>query len=280
MPDSPAPNRTPSIVARLISWGYRTWVRLFPVDAGKWRLGQWLRPWLVTRLDSGPWIRVSGVSDFEWHAFHRRRGGEAATTAVFTDLLAPGGVVVDAGANIGFFTLSAALRVGPGGRVIAFEPDSRAAARLAENVALNGFANVTIVPAALGAVAGRASFNRAPDSEASSVFAADPGGVQAAEVAVVTLDGYLSEAGLTRVDLLKIDAEGSEIDLLVGASGLLTGPARPPIIVEANPVTLRAAGRTVDDLRALLGGHGYAVAVIERMRWRGEPVENWLASRA
>jgi FkbM family methyltransferase len=262
-----------------MSWGYRTWVRVVPVEAGKWRLGQLLRPWLVTRLDTGPWIRVSGVSDFEWHALHRRRSGEAATTALFCDHIVPGGVVVDAGANIGFFTLTAALRVGAAGRVVAFEPDTRAAARLAENVALNRFSNITIVPAALGAVAGRASFHRAPDSEASSVFAADPGGGSAGEVAVVTLDGYLAEAGITRVDLLKIDAEGSEIDLLVGASQLLSGPERPPIIVEANPVTLRAAGRTVDDLRALLTGQGYAVSIIERMQWRGELVENWLASR-
>jgi FkbM family methyltransferase len=262
-------------VARAISWLYSA----YPVERGKWRVGQALSPWLVTRLNTGPWIRVSGVSEFEWRALRGGKVGEAKTTAAFCALIKPGSIVVDVGANVGFYTLTAAQEAGATGRVIAFEPNEHAANRLRENIALNGLINVDVVSAALGAQEGKLTFHLAPDSEGSSLYAVESQDGPTTEVIVATLDRYLGSAGVTRVDLLKIDAEGAELDVLRGGVSLLTGEGAPVIIIEANPVTLRAAGHSPADLRALIEGYGYTISVIEQMRWQGEPVENWLARR-
>jgi FkbM family methyltransferase len=251
----------------------------WPFERGKWRLGQLLAPWLVTRLDTGPWIRVSGVSEFEWRAIRGESAGETGTLAAFSGLLRDGGIVIDVGANIGFYTLTAAIDVGIAGRVVAFEPNAGAAARLRENIAINRLTNVTVAQSAVGARDGTITFHLATDSEASSVYAGGDDVATTVTVPIVSLDRYLAAAGIGHVDVLKIDAEGAELDVLGGARELLSQPDAPSIIVEANPVTLRAADRSTADLRALLLESGYTVSCIETMRWRGEIVENWLAQK-
>lgn len=133
------------------------------------------------------------------------------------DLLAPGGVAVDVGANIGVFSLIAAQRVGPAGKVIAFEPHPLAFQRLARNIAQNHFQKVIVpVQAAVSAVAGVLSFD--PDSITvhNSVDSAGSTTVRA-----VTLDADPNVAQLAHIDLLKIDVEGHEAAVLAGAQHTL-----------------------------------------------------------
>ena len=75
---------------------------------------------------------------------------EASATRFFHTLLRPGMVVLDVGANIGYYTLQAAVRVGPGGQVHAFEPVAASHARLVQNVRLNELTNLAAVRAAAG----------------------------------------------------------------------------------------------------------------------------------
>ncbi len=133
------------------------------------------------------------------------------------NLLAPGDVVVDVGANIGVFSLISALRVGPAGRVIAFEPHPRAFARLVRNVDQNHFQKVIVpIQAAVSAAAGELSFD--PDSITvhNSVDAAGSTTVRA-----VTLDADPNVTALAQIDLLKIDVEGHEVAVLGGAEETL-----------------------------------------------------------
>ena len=76
-------------------------------------------------------------------------------------VLKPGMVFVDVGANDGYYTLFAARRVGPSGRVVAAEPSSRERAHLQRNLGRNGLDNVIVVPAAIGAAAGLADLHLA-----------------------------------------------------------------------------------------------------------------------
>lgn len=270
----------PSLPTRAISRLLAAYLRFVPVSFGKWRLRTLLAPWLVARLEPGPWIRVSGVSKFEWLVLTGEAGGERSTVKSFTQLLAPGDTMIDIGANIGFFALIGASIVGDSGRVVAFEPDPIVADRARENASLNGMTNLAVVTSAVGAAPGTLQLHRGGwDSEGSSLYLQEPDAPGDVLVPVTTLDAWLETAGIDRVAVLKIDAEGAELDIIAGAGQLLSRNDAPAIIIEANPVTLRAAGVTTAQLRSALAAHGYVMTVIETMEWRGEMVENWLARK-
>ncbi len=264
----------------MISAFVRSYLRSIPIERGKWWLRRKTAPWLVARLDTGPWIRISGQCDFEWAVLEGIDTLEHRTADLFSRLLGPRSVVIDVGANVGYYTLTAAVCVGPAGRVIAFEPGPTTAARLRENAALNGFSNLTIVEAAVSDRPGSSVFRMACDSEASSLYDGGSDASSCVEVQVTTLDGYVFQSGLDRVDLIKIDAEGAEVAVLRGARQLLSRFDVPQIIIEANPITLRAAGESIDSLRAEIESSGYVIEVIEEMPWRGEITQNWLATRS
>jgi FkbM family methyltransferase len=172
--------------------------------------------------------------------------------------LRPGGVFVDAGANIGAYSILAARLVGPEGRVASFEAHPITFGFLERSIALNGFSQVQARNLALGAAPGRVrlAFNPANPGE---THVADDGGTAApgAEVAVATLDSALAEAGITRVDYLKIDVEGFELPVLQGAVGTLRD--NPDIAVQTELVERHASryGHSVAAIEALMRGLGF-----------------------
>jgi FkbM family methyltransferase len=147
--------------------------------------------------------------------------------------LPAGGVLYDVGANLGFFTLLGARIAGEAGRVIAFEPVAANAALVADAARRNGMgARVEVREAAISAQPGRAPFLVVDDSGWSHLAARGqhPRTVAEVEVDVVTLDG-LVDAGAPPPDVIKLDVEGSEIDVLRGGERLLRDH-RPVLICE------------------------------------------------
>ena len=143
--------------------------------------------------------------------------------------LAPGDVVVDVGANIGTHAVFFAGKVGPTGKVLAFEPQRIVFQMLCANVALNGLGNVHAHQAAAGAADG--TLHVPPVSyEAPGNYGGV--GLRAAggePVPVVALDGL----GLDRCKVLKVDVEGMELAVLDGARSLIER-TQPIIYVENN----------------------------------------------
>lgn len=136
--------------------------------------------------------------------------------------LCSGDVVFDCGANLGVFSLLAALR---GAEVYAFEPIAEARFLLQKTLSLNPeLADaVTVVPAALGAEEGVAEFTVLPDTLVGSSMVLSQTG-RHVRVPVTTVDTYAADHGLT-VDFLKADIEGAERQMLAGAQAVLaTGP--------------------------------------------------------
>ena len=147
--------------------------------------------------------------------------------ALFGQLLKPGAIVVEAGANIGALSVPIARQVGATGRVVAYEPQAPLAALLARNLAANGLAHVEVRRAALGAQPGRI---RVPalDYRASGNFGGVAlGGGDGDDVPVETIDAL----GLARADLIKIDVEGMEVEVLAGAAATIRR-CRPVLYVE------------------------------------------------
>jgi FkbM family methyltransferase len=171
-------------------------------------------------------------------------------------LLRPDDVVIDAGANIGLFTVLAAARVGPRGGVIACEPSPATMAILRANVARNSFDWVDLQEVALAEAAGRLELEVfTPGSGFSSFAPEDAGAGSRIEVAVTTLDD-LAGGLLDRVRLVKLDVEGAELRALRGATRLLEGP-RPDFIVELEPEHLERQGSTLREVQTLFQDAGY-----------------------
>jgi FkbM family methyltransferase len=191
----------------------------------------------------------------------------------------PGDVCIDVGAQKGFITFHLAVAAGPGGQVMAFEPDPRAMEALSSNVHLNGFEQVKLFACALGDRDGACEFVLSRQLGWSSRF---PNEVAQAVVASTTsvctrrLDDVLAEAGVSpethNLSFMKIDAEGSEPLILQGARETLE-QFRPTIHIEVNKASLYAGGFSTDSIESLLRSLDYELFAIGVRR------SGWLLQR-
>jgi FkbM family methyltransferase len=141
----------------------------------------------------------------------------------------PGSTVYDIGANVGFFTVLLARLTGASGRIMAFEPAPEAVAALRHNLELNGFSHVVVMEAAVGAHDGTARLKVPELQVAARLVSEEVGG--AISVPVLSLDAAAERCDLPAPSLVKIDAEGSEEDVLRGMSQLLARE-RPQVLCE------------------------------------------------
>lgn len=156
---------------------------------------------------------------------------EPNTVALFAALARTARTIVDVGANIGIFSLVAA-GVHPRSRILAFEPQPVVAMSLARNVAFSEASNVEIFPAALGSATGYAALYTTVSDVLSSLDQARVPDAIKLIVPATTLDVIVNEKSVVDVDLVKIDAEGWELQVLEGAASTLERD-RPTVFFEA-----------------------------------------------
>lgn len=161
------------------------------------------------------------------------------------------GVVLDVGASIGLITFPL-LGSRPDLIVHAFEPNPVNIAGWRRNRELNEAGTAVLVESAVGAQPGRARLTVMSDHE-SGYIEPEPTG----EIAVITVDDYVSAAGIDRVELLKLDTEGHEFAALQGASRLLEERRVARIVYEFNEHHLARAGITERDVERWLGERGF-----------------------
>lgn len=189
-----------------------------------------------------------------------------ADDAVRDALLAmvrPDAVVLDVGANVGWWTVPLARRVGPrGGRVVAFEPVPANRARLEWAIAANRVqAHVEVAPVALGEQPGalgmwlKSEETGAGSGTAALVTGAGPSHLT---VPVVRLDDWAADHAVVRCDLMKLDIEGAELLMLRGAERFVAR-TRPLIFGEFEAYWLSTFGATFRDVAAWAGRNGYAM---------------------
>ncbi len=138
--------------------------------------------------------------------------------------LKAGMTVIDVGANAGVYTFSAAKRVGPDGRVFAIEPFSRCVEYMEVTKQLNQLDWVSVYKAAASNRRGTIRLSLASASELNKVMMDDAQKIAGSfeEVTALPLDDLIEQEQLSRVDWLKIDAEGHEMQVLQGSDRLLT----------------------------------------------------------
>lgn len=203
-------------------------------------------------------------SDDLWHVLPWR---EKALLEEIERRLKPGDVFIDAGANIGVYTVLASRLVGPSGRVIAVEMMPDTADRLEAHVRINELHNVTVVRQALSDASGgivtatvqAGKFGQATIAEDSERY----GLGTRIEVTSTTLDDVT--AGIASIALMKMDLEGAEMPALRGGASTMT---KLQALVYESWGTTRSESHPVDKM---LGESGFRLAQIDG--------NNWLASR-
>jgi len=200
---------------------------------------------------------------------------EPNNSALISSILKPGDVFVDVGANIGYYSLLAAERVGPSGSVLAIEPSPATFEQLSANASANGTSNIRLLNVAASDVRGElllyggTKWNRG----ATSTIVHGPEQTPEARVPAAPLDELMLPYEMERAALIKIDIEGGELQVLRRILATLNRYAPDmKILVEMSP---QVSG---DQLRATFEGFlaaGFEAFAIENeydtdwyLRWR------------
>jgi FkbM family methyltransferase len=188
---------------------------------------------------------------------------ERQTKAALRRLVTPGSLVLDIGANIGAHTLHLAKLVGPGGRIIAFEPTDFAFRKLGRNLELNPRLASRVTPChcfLTGTDADQvpsAIYSSWPLAQEPGLHAKHLGREMRTEAAQArSLDSVLAELADRPVQLVKLDVDGFECDVLRGATTLLR-EVRPVFVMELAPYVLEERGTSLDELLSYFIPNGY-----------------------
>src|SRR5262245_2075924 len=190
---------------------------------------------------------------------------ESWLSLFFMRYIKPGMTVVDVGANFGYYTVLFGGAVGPAGRVIAIEPVPSTVTLLHDTITLNGLAARTrLVAGAAGAIASSEAHILVPPREPKNATVIAGPQTGSIVVPAFTLDELLLH--LDRVDLVKIDAEGSEVNVIEGMRETIA-THRPAILLEFNAARY---AEPLGFLQSLLATY----KIVRTVGWEGnlEPV--------
>ncbi len=197
----------------------------------------------------------------------RGRHYEPDVSLMMCKIVEAGDVVVDVGANAGFFTVLLGALTGASGRVVSFEPGDNNLPRLKNNIALNKLTNIALVEKAASDAPGEIKFFiNSDDSGGNALWDVGtfPGNVksaaapQAVTIQATTVDAEFERLGLPSPKLIKVDTEGAELQVLGGCKKMLAGCRVPFVIAEYHPFGLVKMGTAPEALRAFMEGLGYS----------------------
>lgn len=246
----------PSLLTRaVIFYGCR-----FPNHPRKWWLHDRIRRCLGIKIDQEVSVERGGLrwslnpADYShsdlfwlgrkhvWEIHHLRR------------LLRPGCVIMDVGANFGYWGATLAMALKRRCRVLALEPHPANFARLVRHVEWNRLEEV--IECCQVGVSDAAGSKSMVMPEGNSGHARIVSDRHDGEVALMTLDAFSESRGLERLDALLLDVEGYEDRALRGATKMLDR-LRPLVVVELWPPVMEQQGTSVEAVARLLDAHGY-----------------------
>lgn len=174
----------------------------------------------------------------------------------------PGAVIIDIGAHIGLFSVIASQVTGEKGKVYAFEPAPSTYGLLQKTVAINHKESVIeTFQKAVGKETGKITFfisDDQADNSNSLVQYKEDRSLHGIDVAVTSIDNFVQEKNISRLDFIKIDVEGAEYDTLQGAVHTLKN-LRPVCIVAIHPEPIAAKGDKLEDIYDLISSCNYRI---------------------
>jgi len=217
----------------------------------------------VVRIRQGPGkglkLSLENASSSHWHGTN-----ELPVQSALARFLRPGDTFYDVGANVGFFSLIAAHLVGPSGTVVAVEPVPANAAITRQNAARNNFANVRVLEIALGAEAGKAELHvtKHPGGATLSDTENPPDVTGEIWVRVATLDDLVMAETRGAPRLVKIDVEGTELEVMKGMTATLS-EFKPAVLFEVDAPDTERLDAKFSPIRDFLESHGYKLHPLE-----------------
>lgn len=186
-------------------------------------------------------------------------GDDVGDLRFLWQFLTPGDVFFDIGAYHGIFSLVAAMRLATRGRIVAFEPSERERRRFELHMRWNGVRGIVLEPYAANCINGPLKFFTVASGFTTMNSLKKPpidDPVREITVEAVSLDRYLRERGIERLNLMKIDVEGGEIEAFRGGAHLLE-VIRPVVICEVLDWVSRSWGHEARDVVKFLDERGY-----------------------
>ena len=216
----------------LLRYLFRKKMEFFPhIEFGKFPPIGWVRDKWRARLQR-PYVEVNGLKIFlnlkdspDWFINNEY---EPAITKLMLETARPGDVVLDVGANIGYFTVLLAQKVGPQGKVFAFEPSPDNFALLRKNVETNGFSNVVLINKAVSDRQQTLRLYLSKENMGDHRIYDSGDARESVVVDCVSLDACLASTP-AKIRLLKMDVQGAEFQVLQGMQSLLN--KNPDIIL-------------------------------------------------
>lgn len=222
-------------------------------------------------------IRSGVAAGLSWRRYHRFVNAywlgnyELDVQLALRRLLREGDVFYDVGANAGFFTVLAGRLVGPRGKVLAFEPVPESAEAVREQIALNGLSWCQVILLAVGARSEKRTLSYEPASPSQGRLGPKqvPNEVEIA-VETMALDHFVVDHPFP--DVVKVDVEGGEVDVLVGASSIVERGACFVLELHGSETTggaskvLRDAGYAVESLAV-----ASMIQPVSHGRWLARP---------
>jgi FkbM family methyltransferase len=171
---------------------------------------------------------------------------------------APGTSVIDAGANLGYFTLRLGRQVGRCGTVHAFECDPRIISRLERHVADNGLDWVKVNRCGVMDRTTNATLYLPDQLGWSSTLKNAWGATEATTVAMVSIDDYVDSERIDprSLSFIKLDLEGCELQAVDGGRETLA-TSSAAVLIEFDPPRMRALGQQPDQLLSLMAELGF-----------------------
>jgi FkbM family methyltransferase len=188
----------------------------------------------------GRTFTISGGEGDDYYR-HIPDGGDITDSvmAAIQPHIRPDSVCLDVGANIGLYSLGLSS-LAPKGKIYAFEPSPSAYGHLQSNLRTNGAANVDACQLAVSDTTGTVHFHDFSffsagsfSSDEGSLLSSESYGSQSFEAATTTIDEFVADRQLDRVDFIKVDVEGAELSVLAGAEKTLA-TYRPATVLEFN----------------------------------------------
>jgi len=186
-----------------------------------------------------------------------------------------GDVVLDLGANIGYYTLIFAKLVGEKGKVFAFEPEPDNFALLKKNVEINGYKNVVLVQKAVSNKTGKLKLYLCKDNTGGHSihpFESPQDGNQSIEIEATRLDDYFKTYD-GKIDFIKMDIQGAEKEAVQGMSSLLKKNKNVKVVSEFWPSGLKQGGIEPEEYLELLTGFGFKLYEVSEREKKIKPVD-------